>query len=449
MSRPLTWHIDHAKQSQIGQFLQERFSDASSLTKVANRQLKEVKTLLPSFPTSSYPYSTIGMAIDYRIRYSFDLTPGRRLKAWKGAMLLTSVPSIPVNEHGEMVIKQSPYSLQFIQSFFDQLDATVKKIAPVDRRLKGEQDRELARYCYVLSLFEQLYRNFRASFQDSPLIKPVPKQSVDELLAIPEDSWIDDLCALSTLFYDNHHDLLSHRSILNPDFTGIGSISDSDGDLIVDRCLIEIKTSIKSEIKSPMMWQLAGYLLLDNDDNYNIDSVGIYMVRQGVLLPPWSISDFLRLLTGNNTITLTQLRQEFRTLAEKVVNEKRNEEKPVQIIVDQSLPLTWIRQRRLDIAVLDMVLDNFCKKINSDITELKNKVEKYTYYLSKSILAAPSDIDKSILEKVINIEDALIEFSQNDFLIDGGKSIEELCFIVRQLQIGIRDLLSILHSALQ
>ncbi len=83
--------------------------------------------------------------------------------------------------------------------------------------------------------------------------------------------------------------------------------------MIVDGCLMEIEAIIKPEIKPLLLWQLAGYLLLDDKDRYKICSVGVYMARQGKLLQ-WPIADFLRLLTGNDTVPLAQLRQEFRIL---------------------------------------------------------------------------------------------------------------------------------------
>ena len=57
----------------------------------------------------------------------------------------------------------------------------------------------------------------------------------------------------------------------------------------------------------------AGYLLLDYDDKLQVGSVGIYMARQGILFT-WPVVEFLRLLTGNDTVSLSQLRQEFRTM---------------------------------------------------------------------------------------------------------------------------------------
>ena len=78
----LSSHLDNPA-SPIRQFIRERFSHTASLTKDANHQLGSVDTLRPGDKT--YPYSIIGSAIDYRIRYTFGLTPYRKLVAWKGA----------------------------------------------------------------------------------------------------------------------------------------------------------------------------------------------------------------------------------------------------------------------------------------------------------------------------------------------------------------------------
>ncbi len=87
--------------------------------------------------------------------------------------------------------------------------------------------------------------------------------------------------------------------------------------MVVDRCLIDIKTSTIPQIKAEYLYQLAGYLLLDFDDTLHLNSVGIYMARQGELLR-WTVPDFLRELTGDSTISLTSLRLEFGTLCQSL-----------------------------------------------------------------------------------------------------------------------------------
>ena len=57
------------------------------------------------------------------------------------------------------------------------------------------------------------------------------------------------------------------------------------------------------------IYQLAGYLLLDYDDQFNIDRVGLYLSRQGGLII-WSTEEFLRRL--GTTTPLAQLRAKLR-----------------------------------------------------------------------------------------------------------------------------------------
>jgi hypothetical protein len=325
----LTSHLRDPK-SPIGQFITQRFPQTSSITTVTNKRLRDLRTVNPGFP--SWVYSHLGMAIDYRIRYSFAITPRRHLTAWLGAPGLAVKPwesdddipfdwdevpkgigiPMPSGSNGLAVeIAQGPYSLKLIISFFDSLDATLQAIQPIGRRLEPVEEGILARYCFVLGLFEEIFRSDR--YLDGPLLVPAPRKSVDELLAIPDDAWVDDLRALSYLFYDKYSYLLSLPFILNPTFMGSGDVGGADADLIVNGCLIDIKTTIGPKIDAKHLRQLVGYVLLDYDDARHIDSVGIYMARQGELFT-WPLTDFLCQLTGDSTTSVIQLRQEFRSL---------------------------------------------------------------------------------------------------------------------------------------
>ena len=334
----LTTHLNSAA-SPIGQFIKLRFAQTARLTKAANQLLKSADTIRPEQADRSYPYGLIGTAIDYRMRYAFAITPYQRLVAWEGAKLLTvklfeSENDIPVNwadlnRLGSVQlpstalttgIAQGPYSLSLILTFFNGLETTVNTIQPKGRFLKLENERTLNRYCVVLSLFEQVYRS--SAYLQGPLMQPTVKHTVDELLALPQDAWIDDLGAIFTRFYDRQHSLLSKPFILNPTFTGSAYVGGADADFVVDSCLIDIKTSTFPQIKAEYLYQVAGYLLLDFDDALHIDSVGIYMARQGELFQ-WTVPDFLRELTGDSAISLSSLRQEFRTLCQSLLKRPR------------------------------------------------------------------------------------------------------------------------------
>jgi hypothetical protein len=311
----LTSHLNNPA-SPIGQFIKQRFAQTARLTKAANLQLKAAETLRPALPGPSYPYAPIGTAIDYRIRYAFDVTPYRQLVAWHGALLLTAKPVeslILKTTYFDIMqgVAQGPYPLELVRQFFESLDYTLQTIQPVGRRLDAEAEHLLDRYCVALSFFEQVFRS--NAYLQGPLLQPVVKQSVEELLAIPQDSWLDDLSQMFNLFYARYHDLVSRPYILNPTFAGSLDIGGADADFVVDRCLIDIKASVSPQIKAEYLYQLAGYLLLDYDDQLHMNAVAIYMARQGMLFT-WSIPEFLNQLTGNDSADLGSLRRDFRKL---------------------------------------------------------------------------------------------------------------------------------------
>jgi hypothetical protein len=295
----LTSHLEN-KASPIGLFLKQHFSQTSALTKDANRQLKDARTLRPlETGGAAHPYGTLGAAFDYRVRYAFAITPYHDLVAWHGAMLLS-------NPGGY-------YSRRLVKAFFEDLDATLHTLEQVGRRLAAEEEQILDRYCYVLSLFEQVFRS--NAYVQGPLVQPTVKQSVEELLAIPQDGWLDDLGAMFTLFYDRYAHLLSRPAILNPIFAGSFDIGGADADMIVDGCLIDLKATISPQLKAEFLYQLAGYVLLDYHDAYHLTSVGIYMARQGILFS-WPLAAFLQKVAGADLSALASLRQAFRILCQ-------------------------------------------------------------------------------------------------------------------------------------
>ena len=328
----LTSHLDN-KSSPIGQFIKQRFAHTGMLTKEPNRQLKNVQTYRPILQAGEqYPYGLIGTAIDYRIRYIFGITPYQKLVAWHGALKLIvkawesdndipfdweNIPvrfPLPSGASGNFLeLAEGPYSYKLVQAFFAGLDTVLQTVQPVGRLLEPEAERTLDRYCVVLSYFEQVFRS--SAYLQGPLMQPTVKQSIAELLALPQDAWLNDMSEMVSLFFDRYQPLLSRPHILNPTFAGSLDIGGADADLVVDGCLIDIKTTISPQIKADFLYQLAGYLLLDYDDALHINAVAIYLARQGILFA-WPVADFLQKLTEED-VSLIKLRREFQVLLQR------------------------------------------------------------------------------------------------------------------------------------
>lgn len=279
------------------------------------------RSIRPSAISSSYPYGTVGTAIDYRVRYYFGVTPWSELVASKGAFNLVGVRPISLSDGKRGLItrfdprvgpNESQRSwLQLVTDFRDALTAHLDAVRPVARRLSAEDEGLLCRYCYALALFEEMFRTI-VPVSRSPLGRLGVGADVAELLSLADDAVVADLVEMSTAFHDEFNEMMSKPAILNPTFTGSGDVGGADADLIVDGCLIEVKTAISPSLKGEWIHQLLGYVLLDYDDHHAIDGVGVYFARQ-MKLVRWSLDELFELL-GTSVEVLPQLRRDWQQL---------------------------------------------------------------------------------------------------------------------------------------
>lgn len=323
--------------SSLSRFMDKQFPNTGTFVQEVGRELAGVNTLRP---TANLPYSTIGMALDYRIRYCFAITPHQNLVAYSGArkwagelitnkgMLEEVTVDLMGNSDQERIAFSTkiladgasatswwslpagahPVSPGLIDNFFASLDDTLRELGPTGRRLEHAQEELLARYCVVLALFEAMSR--AGPNINSPLYQR-EYYTIPDLLALPETHWIEDLCAMTWLFQDRFSELLSHPVVLNPTFDGSVDVGGADADLILDNCLIDIKATVNPHRNQTFwLYQLLGYTLLDYDDHYQLREVGIYLARQGTLLK-WPLEELVYSLAGRKPLPITDLRESF------------------------------------------------------------------------------------------------------------------------------------------
>ena len=361
----LTSHLkDHS--SPIREFLRNQFPNTRSFLADARKQIREAHTIRP---TADVPWSAIGIALDYRIRYYFAVTPYQEFVAYGGARRLTDAGTqaltdvqlaakwagdaiavfdtntkkqiatyLPEYFGASMVSAQAakfsdeileiakkvaeekvdvlpddflPLADEYID-FFHRLEALTKGNPPIARRLSIAEEDELNRYCFVLALMEQVFRTGRLDF----VLRPGEFSDADSLIGLAESNCLDDLRELSWEFYDRFNRLLPLPHAVNPNFDGSRDIGGADADMIVDGVLLDIKTTIKREIGSDWIWQLLGYVLLDYSDHYHMNGVGFYMARQGMLIK-WDLEETLRGLCAGEPPTIEELRARFEELVRK------------------------------------------------------------------------------------------------------------------------------------
>jgi hypothetical protein len=310
------------RKSPVARFFVERFPNTRLIQKRWREGLADAETIRP--PGASPPWGTIGTAFDYRVRYCFPSVQPRKYVATNGARLMSNpvAQEVYLELIGESQLRLPPLAAQLGEVYFKQflpaLEEWLQRHRPETRRLSISDERELARFCYVLALFEEFYR---AGVQiRSPLYAVSSGVAVDRLLAIATPACVEDLPSLSCLFQERCGLLLDRPSVLNPTFVGSLSIGGADADLIVDGCLLEIKTTVTPSLSREVLYQLVGYVLLDFLNEYEIHSLGVYFSRQGRLVT-WRLHELLEELAGE-AVDISSTRQEFRALLSKTMTDR-------------------------------------------------------------------------------------------------------------------------------
>jgi hypothetical protein len=203
--------------------MHEKLPDVETVVKDAENWLNTRITVRPQWrdPSGGYPYDDIGMAVDYRIRYYFGVTPVEKLAAWRGACELGR--GVLCVDNRDRYVEPEPCWVEF----FSALEETLDEISPARRKLTASEEELLGRYCYVLALLEKAYR----AGPDRCLLKG-KSPAVDDLLQMAEEEYVHDIRSLSWLFYDHYNHVLDKQAILNPEFAGSALVGGADAAVV-------------------------------------------------------------------------------------------------------------------------------------------------------------------------------------------------------------------------
>lgn len=278
--------------SPMSQYMARHLPNARA---VVSDYLQQIAGLLhPVQPVDvKYPdYSALGHAIDLRLRLSLGTPPG--------APVSTGVAIIG----GRMPIRGAP--AQPIRAALGQAgrDLLSTMDGYLDRSANLDED-TVARLCFVAAYYEDIYRTGEIR-RYSMLADATPATTIDGLLAAVPGYAVVDIgrqLELAEQPFAQFRALPATARICGPTFYGSQDIGGADADFILDGLLLDCKAAIQPRrLGRDEIYQLAGYLMLDYDDRYGIDRVGIYLSRQGALIV-WSVPDFLHLLGATHPIT--------------------------------------------------------------------------------------------------------------------------------------------------
>lgn len=322
----LTSHL-RDKNSPVRAWINARFPELT-------RTLRSLRGDLPSDlaertikPPEGVPPSTIGIAFDYRVRLFLGLTPVSDTVAYKGARQLVEAHVNELEPENPALWRNARETADgmAVGGWVDLADADVGHLAPavflaaadsmlaaldpVGRILDADSETRLDLICCAMALFEEVFR-YGGIWEGSPLAVLPMVGSADDVLARVPASWTRDVGAVSARLFGEVGDRLTGPAIQNPTFALSRAIGGADADLVLDGCLLEIKTTVKPGLNPEWFRQLLGYVLLDTDDAYGIRRIGLLLPRQAVLVS-WPLDELLDAMAGPSRPSLSGLRSDF------------------------------------------------------------------------------------------------------------------------------------------
>ncbi|MEE1762710.1 hypothetical protein [Streptomyces sp. SP18BB07] len=219
-----------------------------------------------------------------------------------------------------------------LADLFTRTRAYFAQHAPPGRLGTRGAEAGLARVCWLLDMFEDVYRSGTIHESMHQVFRPgVP--TVETIRAAANESVVDELALLARQT-EVHGALAELRRLAGdpPEGQPLGIASPvfvnhwADGDLLISgptgATLIDVKTVArvdKQDRSVRWLWQLIAYAWLDIADRYRIRDVGLYLARHGALVT-WSLDSLAgTLLRGGDQ---DEARAEFRALAERVLTKE-------------------------------------------------------------------------------------------------------------------------------
>ncbi|MFJ4681695.1 hypothetical protein [Kitasatospora sp. NPDC088783] len=259
---------------------------------------------LPQPPPGVRPaWGTIGAAIDHRLRYAFT-TQQAIDTAVKEGITYTAAWCTQMRrpDIADAVLTTGRDLERDLRALLDQE-------RPDDRArpmlLDPTPEQHLARLCVAMVWFEEVCRS-GVLYPTSPIVLLADRLTLPALLAQVPDYIVDDLGRQMRLAQDVLGALRAGTDVeqchSGPLFAGSRDVGGADADLIVGPLLVDFK-ALKDPVRLPAAaaYQLAGYALLDYEDRYGLERVGIYLTRSGQLIT-WELGEYLDLLGAQTPV---------------------------------------------------------------------------------------------------------------------------------------------------
>ncbi|UKZ02829.1 hypothetical protein BOQ63_001465 (plasmid) [Streptomyces viridifaciens] len=282
--------------SPISQFLARELPNAAELAARYGHWAGQLRRPVRPRTRGEIDWPVLGHTIDHRIRVSLGHPYGPPIRIGVDTFAGRAVGGPPP------AVSEAIY--QAGQQMIEELTARTDVRPPL--ALSGPDGRRLIRLCHLASHFEVV---FRSGDVQGLLADATADSTLESLLAAVPDYAVEDIGTQLQLAADSEALgwLTGRETVCGPVFAGSGHVGGADADVIADGELIDCKATVRpANIGARELYQLAGYLLLDYDDEHQVRVLSLYLSRQGALIG-WGVEEFLAVLGA--TKPLAELRQ--------------------------------------------------------------------------------------------------------------------------------------------
>jgi hypothetical protein len=267
------------KTSAARSFIDREFPHLSGMSREINKSLRQFAGLEYFKHSNLYTYSLIGTAMDYRVRSFFTDAPYRAGPVQDGLLKFKYVWKIETGKRTILNRLCGRPAEKLITQFNRYSRELFEKLRPMRRNLSSRAEDKLCRYCVLLARLDHFRRGQDYYFWET---MDAGRFDIDAHLASIDPRWIEDVFRTAAAYRSRHTKLIRTFSNVHhgKPLTGSVDVGGADFDLVVDGCLIDIKTTVKPKITTENLRQLVGYWLLDYHDRFDIRAASVHLTRQ-------------------------------------------------------------------------------------------------------------------------------------------------------------------------
>ncbi|MGH3170093.1 MAG: ATP-dependent helicase, partial [Trebonia sp.] len=302
---PLTSQLKFAA-APATRFLDDHLPGVSTVVKEYLDWIGGLPRAVQPAEVRSPAWAALGHAIDFRLRLSLGCGLGRSVAAGVAAF------------GGGRAVRGAPASVAARDAVFrcgQELLSAVGRGGLTGGAADGvaggptggpgpAPSADLARLCFVAAGYEDVYRSGEVR-RGSMLASVTHVTRLGDLLRAVPDYAVGDIerqLALSAPVFGEFRALPRSAVTCGPVFEGSADIGGADADFVAGGLLLDCKaTTEPRRLGADEIYQLAGYLLLDYEDEFGIRSVGLYLSRQGAVVR-WDVPKFLSLLGARESL---------------------------------------------------------------------------------------------------------------------------------------------------